>query len=301
MSRPHVTLHGIVRALGGDLYQGGLRANVPAPGHSADDRSISLLLSDGRVVVHSFGGTDWRRARDHLRDLGLLDSLGRPLGCAAASTTSAPVQAAVPERRWTARRLWDEAQPLRADSLSAVYLRSRRVLYDPGELTELRHHPSAPLVVYRAGRVVRPALIAAIREPGGILTAVEITYLGPNGRRAVDLRLSRKIVGVVPTGSAIRLSPPGADHLIGEGMVTTLCAMTRFSLPGWALMSVRNLAGWSPPPEVRRVLIAGDRGVPGETAALTLRRRLVELGVEAEVVLPDPPFGDWNEAASDPP
>ena len=50
-----MSLHAIVRALGGDLYQGGHRASIPAPGHSAADRSVSLLLSHGRVIIHGFG------------------------------------------------------------------------------------------------------------------------------------------------------------------------------------------------------------------------------------------------------
>ena len=39
-----MSLKPIVQALGGDLYDRGLRANIPAPGHSAADRSVSLLL-----------------------------------------------------------------------------------------------------------------------------------------------------------------------------------------------------------------------------------------------------------------
>lgn len=292
-----MTLHGIVRVLGGDLYQGGLRANVPAPGHSPSDRSISLLVNDGRVVVHGFGGTDWRQARDHLRDLGLVDSRGRLTGSGAAWCTAAPTKVGPRERRSVARQLWDEARPIGTGSLSAIYLRSRRVQCDPGTIPDLRHHPAAPLAVYGGGGASRPAMVAAIRDPGGVMTAVELTYLGPNGHRAVGLRLSRKTVGMVPMGSAVRLAPVQPNHLVGEGLVTTLCAMARFGLSGWALMCVRNLAGWSPPPGVRRVLIAGDRGAPGETAACALRHRLETQGVAAEIALPEPPFGDWNEAA----
>ena len=39
-----MSLRTIVQALGGELYDGGRRANIPAPGHSAADRSVSLLL-----------------------------------------------------------------------------------------------------------------------------------------------------------------------------------------------------------------------------------------------------------------
>ena len=40
-----------VKALGGELYDGGRRANIPAPGHSSADRSVSLLLEDDRVAL----------------------------------------------------------------------------------------------------------------------------------------------------------------------------------------------------------------------------------------------------------
>lgn len=75
-----MTLHTIVAALGGDLYHGGSRANIPAPGHSAHDRSISLWLTDGHVIIYSFGAADWRDARDDLRARGFIDTAGRLIG-----------------------------------------------------------------------------------------------------------------------------------------------------------------------------------------------------------------------------
>lgn len=129
------------------------------------------------------------------------------------------------------------------------------------------------------------------------MTAVELTYLEPSGRLASGLRLVRKTVGQVPPGSAVRLFPVAEEMLVGEGVITTLSAAERFALPGWALMAAHNLAVWTPPVEVRRVLIAADRGLAGENAAGRLYRRLVRLGLGVEVVSPEPPFGDWNDAA----
>lgn len=65
-----MSLSHIVKALGGELYDGGRRANIPAPGHSSADRSVSLLLEDDRVVVHTFGDGDWKAvlAPVHYRD-----------------------------------------------------------------------------------------------------------------------------------------------------------------------------------------------------------------------------------------
>jgi putative DNA primase/helicase len=140
-------------------------------------------------------------------------------------------------------------------------------------------------------------MVARISDPDERLTGVELTYLEPGGRLAAGLRLVRKTVGLVPPGSAVRLFPVAEEMLVGEGVITTLSAVERFSLPGWALMAAHNLAAWTPPREVRRVLIAADRGRVGEGATVRLRQRLITQGLCAEVSWPGPPFGDWNEAA----
>lgn len=290
-----MTLHAIVAAFGGDLYQGGCRANIPAPGHSAADRSVSLLLSEGRVIIHGFGAADWRSIRDHLRDAGFIDAEGRLTG-AGASGPSAPR----PDRRLrleTALRLWDGTLALQPGDPASLYLRRRAV--SGRHVGDLRFHPRAPVSVYRTGGRTRPALVSGIRDSGGRLSAVELTYLQPNGQPAAGLALTRKTVGLVPPGAAVRLSPAAAEMVVGEGVCTTLSAIDRFRLPGWALMSANNLAAWTPPPEVRRVLIAADRGAVGEGAAARLDARLRDQGVETRTLWPDAPFDDWNAVALD--
>lgn len=87
--------------------------------------------------------------------------------------------------------------------------------------------------------------------------------------------------------------------LVAEGFFTTLSASERFSLPAWSLMSTRNLRSWSPPPSVRSVLIAADRGKDGEASAEHLRAKLVRAGLKAWVEFPPGAFGDWNEAEAE--
>lgn len=292
-----MTLHRIVAALGGDLYQGGHRANVPAPGHSVHDRSVSLLLSGDRLVIHGFGGANWRDVRDQLLALGLIDAAGRPVGGANLSPRAAqrPHQ---PARVAAARSLWDEASPLIAGSLSHRHLRGRAIRLDPAGLQGLRHHPAAPVSVFRRDSPTRPALIAAVTTPDGALTAVELVYLESNGRRADRLRVPRKTIGVVPPGSAVRLASPAEALVVGEGVMTVLSASERFGLPGWALMSARNLSAWVAPHGVRRVVIAADRGAVGEASAHRLLRRLRRDGLSASIVLPPPGIEDWNAAAT---
>jgi putative DNA primase/helicase len=290
-----MSLRAIVRRLGGDLYDGGRRANIPAPGHSARDRSVSLLEEDGRVLVHTFGDGDWRAVRDHLRSLGLLDEPG-PASATSAARTRTVEDPARSARRQTAARLWAEGRGLAA-TLSAMHCRGRGVRGELPGPQALRHHPAAPLSVYRPGRTARPALMAGVVDPDGTITAVELTYLTPGGRRAFDLALPRKTVGVLPAGSAVRLDPAAPTLLVAEGVFTALAARRRFGLPSWALLSTSNLRRWRPPPLVGSVLIAADRGADGEASAQRLARDLAEAGVTAEIALPPPAFGDWDEAA----
>ena len=139
--------------------------------------------------------------------------------------------------------------------------------------------------------------MAAVRDPDGALTAVELTYLTPNGRVATSLRAPRKTVGQVPGGSAVRLCPAAAGMVVAEGVITTLSAMARFGRPGWALMAAGNLARWRPPSNVNDILIAADRGEAGERAARALEAGLRTRDLVVEVALPPIPFGDWNELA----
>lgn len=287
-----MSLRGIVRALGGDLYQNGHRANVPAPGHGAADRSVSLVLSDGRVIAHCFGGVGWREVVDNLRRLGLIDREARPKG-------SGPQTSAVPrpdrlERIRAASDLWAGGVVASNGGLVGRHLRGRGLAWRAG-LLNLSEHPAAPLAVYAHGGRSRRAMMARVLDPGGDITAVELTYLDPNGRQAVDLRISRKTVGSLPSGSAVRLSPVARAMLVGEGVVTTLSAMVEFNLPGWALLSAGNLAHWRAPAGVEDVLIAADRGKAGEVAAGALRDRLRADGLAAEIAWPWTPWGDWND------
>lgn len=287
-----MSLREIVRALGGDLYQNGHRANVPAPGHDAADRSVSLVMSEGRVIVHSFGGADWREVLAALRRQGLVDRMARPSG--VGSRSSAPPR---PDRRLrveTARGLWAAGVETGAGGLVARHLARRGLPWRPG-LGGLCEHPAAPLWIYGEGTRTRRAMMARVSDPEGSTTAVELTYLDPNGRQAVDLKVSRKTVGQVPAGSAVRLSPVAEAMLVGEGVVTTLSAMTRFYRPGWALLSAGNLARWRAPEGVRDVLIAADRGATGATAARSLHDRLRADGLVSAIVWPWEPWGDWNE------
>lgn len=296
--RSDASLAALARALGGDLYAGGRRALVPAPGHSAADRSVSLLLKDGRVVAHGFGGADWRDVLDDLRARGWIDAEHRLLsgGAPVADRGGPPAAPTRAARVAAAERLWDAAGAFGPEDPAALYGSSRGVdLVAAAAGGALRAHAAAPAYAYRDAGPRRPALLAAVSDPGGAFTAVEITYLDRLGQLSRSARPARKLVGVLPAGSAVRLAPAAAAMVVGEGVFTVLSAMRRFTLPGWALLSTGNLRGWSPLPGVRRVIVVGDRGPDGERSAAVLRAALLRSGLEAEVALPPDGYGDWND------
>jgi hypothetical protein len=292
-----MSLRSIVRALGGDLYAGGLRANVPAPGHSRADRSVSLLLSGGRVIAHGFGGADWREVLDDLRRRGLVNAAGAPASGSGAGVAGPAPEPLRMERLAVAQALWAAGLAIAPHTECHRHLLRRRIGRSLPGCEVLRRHPAAPLSVYEACRAVRPALMAGVVSPDGELTAVELTYLDPSGRRAQGVRFPRKTVGLVPPSSAVRLDAPGSELLVGEGVFTTLSASERFDLPAWALLSTRNLRSWRAPDGVRRVLIAADRGEDGARSAGLLAARLRRNGVGATVRPPPAPYGDWNDWA----
>ena len=288
----------IVKTFGGDLYAGGRRANIPAPGHSAADRSVSLLLSEGRVIIHSFGAATWQEAHTHLTAHGVIDADGRLAGAAGDRPVhrNAPTPGRL-ERRAAAEALWAAAFAPRTQSPAGRYCVARAADHALGRPWAVRSLAAAPVSVYRPSRFVRPALVCGVSSTDERLTAVELTYLTPGGGLCPRVRTPRKTIGMLPAGSAVRLAPAGPELLVGEGVFTALSAMAWFDLPGWALLSTSNLRRWTPPEGVRRVLIAADHGPDGEASARRLQAELVRSGVVARVALPPAPFGDWNDWA----
>ena len=70
----------IAELLGGDVRGG--QVLCPGPGHSADDRSLSVKPDPADregFVTHSFAGDDWKDCRDHVRTkLGLPEPKPEP-------------------------------------------------------------------------------------------------------------------------------------------------------------------------------------------------------------------------------
>ena len=225
------------------------------------------------------------------------------------------------------KRVWDEAVSLRASLASPAreYLRRRAVL-PRGASTWLdsgcvRFHPALPYYEPRSvaeasgetgteqylllGRF--PALVCAVVNSAGEVVTLQRTYLDAEGRKA-QVESPRKMMslpaGRTVMGAAIVLGAPQAGVLgVAEGLETALAAYRGSGIVTWSLVNTTLLAAFAPPPGVHTVLIWADKDVSGagELAALTLQKRLAQIGVRGVILLPGAaiPRGrkslDWND------
>src|SRR6188472_44687 len=96
----------IARALGGEVSGPG-SVVVPGPGHSRQDRSLSVKIDPAAphgLLVHSFAGDDFKSCRDHV-----FAGLGLSSGLAVVRTTPVPTAASGPTSSEPALRLWQES------------------------------------------------------------------------------------------------------------------------------------------------------------------------------------------------
>lgn len=288
-------LERIVAALGGAVMDNGRRALIPGPGHSPQDRSVSLTLTeDGRVLVHCFSAKDdWRDVRDYLRDRGLLDDDHAPRSGVRAAPSTVVVQPRIEDRTARARAIWDEGRAI-AGSDAHRYLRHRAIAHGL-DSDALRYHSRASALEDRRRR---PALLAALTDDRGAVQGVQITLLSSLGATKARVATPRRVVGKL-LGGAVRLEAAGHTLAIGEGVETALSASHALRAPTWAALSAWNLAHFVPPAHLKRLVIAADNGAAGQHAASVLRANLstTRPELEVEIASPPPPYGDWNDHA----
>jgi hypothetical protein len=231
-----IDIRTIISVLGGDVT-GRNSANVPGPGHSKNDRSLSITIDSrsGQIIVCSHAGDDWKACKDYvLERLGLGkwgDDRAQPR--APFVLINAGPDADKEKKKAVALRIWNAS-------------------VDPaGTLVEryLREHRGLPLGADLAGKVIRfnrslyldsvsraPGMICLLRdietdEPCGI----HRTFLNPQTAEKLD----RKMLGIAKD-AAIKLDADAtvtSNLTIGEGVETLMSARMAGLGPVWALGS----------------------------------------------------------------
>jgi hypothetical protein len=253
------------------------RCPVPTHGQGRGDRNPSLGVSDGRkgVVFHCFAGCTHHQVAAALEARG---DLPPPV--------SAPI-VATPRTRTTsafARRLWTVSRPI-SGTLADKYLRSRGFTAQPPATIRF-----LPRYRYDALREF-PCLIAAVQAPSREIIAVQLTFLGANGRKA-PVTYPRRAIGPYADG-ILRLAPVAADMGIAEGFETSWAASLIHNMPVWATLSRDRFLIARIPPEVRRLTIFADNDKPGLESAEALLDARPDL--ETRIVAPPSRGDDWAD------
>ena len=192
-----------------------------------------------------------------------------------------------------ARRLWRRCRAIGGTHAEA-YLHARGLMHC--SFPALRYHPE---LFYRDGTGMRrlPALVAAITGNDGVLTGVQRTWLDPRTPAKAEVAHPRKALARIH-GLAVRFGNIPADSvatlLVGEGIETVLSMITAVpSIAAAAALSAGSLGAFAPPTGITRLVIARDNDSEGERAAERLARGCAQVGIEADVIVPE--RGDFND------
>jgi putative DNA primase/helicase len=297
-----IDIRAAARALGGDVC-GRDQVVCPGPGHSHQDRSLSVRLDprapDG-FVVHPFAGDDPLACRDHVRErLGLpawepghkrrkMRVTARPAGADPRLDTD--------RRIARATKLWNEARDPRG-TIVEEYLASRALAL-PSELAGavLRLHYGCPFNDKDTGiaRYV-PALLAIFRSiKDDAITGVHRIRLDQPQRWPKTERWMLGSVG----GAAVKLAEPtDATLVIGEGVETCMAAMQLGIGPAWALGSAVGIENFPVVAGVTTLIILAETDKTGanETALRACGRRWHQAGRRVRVARPPEGCGDMND------
>lgn len=209
------------------------------------------------------------------------------------------------DRTAWAARIWQEAEPIRAEGAVAAYLRGRCLWPLPAPcfsvLREARlRHPET-------GAALHPVMLARVDGPDGSLRAVHRTYLAPRPGGGVGKLAGvgqvKLVLGPLP-GNAIRLFPAAPRLALAEGIETAIAVHALTGMPVWACVAAEILAAVELPFDVEEAVIFADRDAPkpprhplghGVHAAHRLALRLRAQAVRTEVRVPREPHKDYAD------
>jgi putative DNA primase/helicase len=229
---------------------------------------------DGFGLLKVVKGWDFKRAAEEVEAI-------------VGSVRSEPVRKVLSdaEKRQAMHIRWQQCLPVKADDPVSKYLKNRVGI------------DGAPAVLKAAPD--RPAMVAMMQAPNGKATMIHTTFLTADGHKAKMDQPRLMMPGTIAEGSAVRLASHGVHLGIAEGIETALSATVLTGIPCWAALNEVLLQKWSPPENVRQVVIFGDNDMNyvGQSAAFALGRRLRSSKSSPVVDVRIPPTAgeDWND------
>jgi putative DNA primase/helicase len=293
-----MNLQTIARALGGEVC--GRQVLAPGPGHSRQDRSLSIRLdprAPGGFRVHSFSGDNWRTCRDHVRDrVGLAQEPGILHHEAHDPSPLADTAARTADALW----LWGEARDPRGTRAEAYLQHRGLTLPEETAGTAIRYDAAHS---FAGGRT--SAMLALVRD---IHTnkpqAIHRTALSWGATKWTVNGKDRLARGPI-RGAAVKLTPDEDVTTclgIGEGIESTLSLrlVPEFGpSPVWALLTAGGVERFPVLSGIECLWIAVDHDTngAGQTAARTCAERWHAAGREVHLITPKTEGADLNDLA----
>ena len=172
------------------------------------------------------------------------------------------------------------SKPIYESTLAETYLNGRGIVIR-GNYRALRFHPSCYVQNETTHATEQwPALIAAITDGDGSITAIQRTYLNRDGQGKAPFENPRRSLGLIQ-GHGIRLGWTKTKTClsVGEGLESMLSLRQLLpGMPAIAATSAAHVALFHIPRHVQRLYIATDSDEAGDHAAEVLTKRVEEDG-----------------------
>jgi len=191
-----------------------------------------------------------------------------------------------------ARRLFAMSQPI-IGTVVEKYLQRRGItaLHGTGSLRFHRRCYYQP--DEHSPTETWPAMIAAVTGLDGKITGVHRTWLDPDGKGKAPVDTPRRAMGQL-LGNAVRFGVAGEVMVAGEGIETVLslrCALP--AMPMAAALSAAHLGQLLFPDTLRRLYIARDNDLAGDSAMAIVIDHAEQAGVDAIILSPQ--LEDFND------
>jgi len=264
------------------------------PFHADRTPSFTIYADDSRFMCFGCGAEgdviDFVRRVHRVSLAGALDMLGREEG--TAFVDSPERVSCGGDRSPEAAAIWSNARHVAGTAVEA-YLGSRGI-----------HGPfpdcirSATLSPGRERRL--PTLVAAVSTLAGEVFGIQRTFLQQDGlaKAALPGGKAKLSLGRI-RGGAIRVTPPGAELVLTEGLEDGLTVQQITGMPVWVAAGATMLPLIELPSLGKTVVIAADTDVAGLAAAEEAARVYSRSGRSVRIIRPSAPYKDFNEQLQD--
>jgi len=295
----------ITRSLGGSWH--GRYGLVSGPGHSKNDRSLQISNgANGKVIVYSFAGDDWRDCRTYLAQLGFQIDGGKnnqyPYNISDQQKNIVTHNEDKKKSEY-ALKIYAQRQSA-AGSPVETYLHSRGVSLPPD--APIFYHSACP-----NGKSRLPAMICPITDiKTHEVIGLHRTFIRPDGSGKADIpkKEQKKMLGF-SKGGVIRLSPH--EHVtnglgITEGIEDGLSILGIDWSPIWVALTCKGIENFPVISGISSLTIFADHDTPkkdgsrpGQDSALKCAYRWSQAGREVTIYTPNKRGADWNKTLSD--